>query len=108
MARRTSTGCVVIEKPPTRASPEDGGKRVVSILIVVLLPAPFEPSNPNTSPALATSVKESTAVNEPKRRERRSSSTTGVVTAGLETVGRSAYGSHLHTIGGLRWAQAGS
>jgi len=40
---------VVIENPPTRASPEDGGNRVVSILIVVLLPAPFEPSNPNTS-----------------------------------------------------------
>jgi hypothetical protein len=83
MARRTSTGGVVIEYPLTRTSPEDGGKRVVSTLIVALLPAPFEPSNPNTSPALATSVKESTAVNVPKRRESFSISTTGVVTAGL-------------------------
>jgi hypothetical protein len=51
--------------------------------MVVVFPAPFEPSNPNTSPALATNVKRSTAVNVPKRRERFSISTTGVVTAGL-------------------------
>jgi hypothetical protein len=59
-----------MEKFPTRASPEDGGKSMVSILIVVLLPAPFEPSKPKISPALADNVKESTAVNSPKRRVR--------------------------------------
>jgi hypothetical protein len=69
-----------MENPPTRASPEDGGKRVVSILIVVLLPAPLEPSKPNTSPALAVRVRESTAVNVPKRRVRVSISTTGLIT----------------------------
>ncbi len=47
-----------MEKPPTQASPEDGGRSVVSILMVVLLPAPLEPSKPNTSPALAAKVKE--------------------------------------------------
>jgi hypothetical protein len=70
---------VVIEKPPTRASPEDGGKRLMSILMVVLLPAPLEPSKPKTSPALAVKINESTAVNVPKPREIFSIITTGVV-----------------------------
>src|ERR1035437_4820882 len=70
MARRTSTAWVVMEKPATRASPEEGGNSVVSILIVVVLPAPLEPSNPKTSPALTERVKASTAVNVPKRRVR--------------------------------------
>src|ERR1035438_9133216 len=70
MARRTSTAWVVMEKPPTRASPEEGGNSVVSILMVVVLPAPLEPSKAKTSPALTERVRESTAVNEPKRRVR--------------------------------------
>src|ERR1017187_2652525 len=70
MARRTPTAWVVMEKPATRASPEEGGNSVVSILIVVVLPAPLEPSKPKTSPALTERVKESTAVNAPKRRVR--------------------------------------
>ena len=61
---------VVMEKPATRASPEDGGNSVVSILIVVVLPAPLEPSKPKTSPALTESVSASTAVNVPKQRVR--------------------------------------
>ena len=52
MARRTPTAWVVMENPATRASPEEGGNSVVSILMVVVLPAPLEPSNPKTSPAL--------------------------------------------------------
>jgi hypothetical protein len=70
-----------MEKPPTQASPEDGGRSVVSILMVVLLPAPLEPSKPNTSPALAAKVKEPTAVNVPKPRVRVSISTTGLISA---------------------------
>src|ERR1019366_2782231 len=70
MARQTSTACVVIEKPATRASPEEGGNSVVSILIVVVLPAPLDPSKPKTSPALTARVIPSTAVNAPKRRVR--------------------------------------
>src|ERR1022692_2868070 len=68
MARRTSTAWFVIEKPATCASPEEGGNRVVSILMVVVLPAPLEPSKPKTSPALTEKVSASTAVNAPKRR----------------------------------------
>src|ERR1035438_7504201 len=59
-----------MEKPATRASPEEGGNSVVSILIVVVLPAPLEPSKPKTSPALTARVTASTAVNAPKRRVR--------------------------------------
>jgi hypothetical protein len=44
---------VVMEKPATRASPDVGGNSVVSILMVV---APLEPSRPKTSPALTASV----------------------------------------------------
>src|SRR5450631_4202788 len=70
MERRTSTARLVMEKPATRASPEEGGRSVVSILIVVVLPAPLEPSKPKTSPAFTDRVRASTAVNAPKRRER--------------------------------------
>src|ERR1035437_4484720 len=70
MARRTPTACAVMEKPATRASPDVGGSSVVSILIVVVLPAPLEPSRPKTSPALTERVRASTAVNAPKRRGR--------------------------------------
>jgi hypothetical protein len=56
----------VIEKPPIRASPEVGGNSVVSILIVVVLPATLEPSKPKTSPALTESVSASTVVYAPK------------------------------------------
>src|ERR1039458_1624305 len=59
-----------MEKPATRASPEEGGNSVVSILMVVVLPAPLEPSRAKTSPALTERVTASTAVNVPKRRVR--------------------------------------
>src|ERR1039457_6740260 len=70
IARRTSTAWLIMEKPVTRASPEEGANSVVSILIVVVLPAPLEPSKPKTSPALTERVRASTAVNAPKRRVR--------------------------------------
>src|ERR1039458_10140098 len=77
MARRTSTAWVVMEKPATRASPEEGGNSVVSILMVVVLPAPLEPSKAKTSLALTERVTASTAVNVPKRRVRSFISRTG-------------------------------
>jgi len=46
-----------MEKPATRASPEEGGNKVVSILIVVVLPAPLEPSKPKISPPLIARVR---------------------------------------------------
>src|SRR5271157_1117648 len=70
MARRTSTDWVLMEKPATLASPEEGGNNVVSILIVVVLPAPLEPSKAKTSPALTERVRPSTAVKAPKRQVR--------------------------------------
>lgn len=39
-------------KPAIQAFPEVGLKSPVNIEIVVVLPAPFGPSNPNTSPFL--------------------------------------------------------
>lgn len=65
MERRTSTACLVIEKPAICASPEVGGNRVVSILIVVVLPAPLEPSKPKISPAFTDRAILSIAANVP-------------------------------------------
>src|ERR1017187_5971220 len=75
-----------MEKPATCASPEEGDNRVVSILIVVILPPPFEPSKPKTSPALTERVNASTAVNAPKRRVRFLISRTTSLIIPLETV----------------------
>jgi hypothetical protein len=41
-----------------------------SILMVVVLPAPFGPSSPKTSPSAIVSVSPSTAVKSPNFRER--------------------------------------
>jgi len=43
---------------------------MAGLIIVVVLPAPLEPSKPNISPALTLNVSASTAVNPPKLRER--------------------------------------
>jgi hypothetical protein len=56
--------------PATVAEPEVGGSNVMSILMVVVLPAPFGPSRPNTSPGLTSSVSASTAVTDPNSRRR--------------------------------------
>src|SRR5208337_708179 len=50
MILRTALGCRTMSMPSTRALPPLGGRRVVSILIVVLLPAPFGPRSANISP----------------------------------------------------------
>ncbi len=47
------------------ALPEVGGNSVVNILIAVVLPAPFGPSSPKTSPASMERFKAFTAVNSP-------------------------------------------
>src|SRR3954468_11486819 len=51
MCRRTSSRLRTTSKPATRAVPPVGRSRVQRILIVVDLPAPFGPRNPNSSPA---------------------------------------------------------
>ena len=48
-------------RPNTRASPSFGAISPSSSLIVVLLPEPFGPSNPNTSPGLIRKSKWSSA-----------------------------------------------
>ena len=40
----------MISCPMIEAVPEEGGSKVVSILMVVLLPAPLGPKSPNTCP----------------------------------------------------------
>jgi len=58
-----------MSKPTTRAVPEVGGSNVVSILIVVLLPAPFEPRSPRDTPRSMVRSSRSTARTSPKLRE---------------------------------------
>jgi hypothetical protein len=48
--------------PSMKALPDVGAMRQQSILTVVVLPAPFGPRRPNTSPSLIDSVRFSTAV----------------------------------------------
>lgn len=58
-ARRTST-------PKISASPSVIGSRVASIWTIVVLPAPFGPSSPNTSPRRIVRSTPSTARKSPK------------------------------------------
>ena len=67
MTRLTELACFTISKPATQAFPEVGGRRVVSILITVVLPAPLGPTRPNISPGLIDKDRPSTAVRDPKR-----------------------------------------
>jgi hypothetical protein len=62
---RTSRGELRICAPAISASPDVGERSVVSILITVVLPAPFGPNNPKTSPAFTEIVNPSTAVISP-------------------------------------------
>ena len=48
----TCSGWLIILYPPTKASPSVGLVRPVSILIIVVLPAPLTPSKENNSPCL--------------------------------------------------------
>jgi len=49
--RRASAGVFTTSIPAIRARPAVGKARVVQMLIVVVLPAPFGPSKPNSSPS---------------------------------------------------------
>src|SRR5881628_2078868 len=63
-------------RPSTVARPDVGGRRVVSILIVVVFPAPFGPRNPNTSERAMSNETRSTATLSPKCRDNSSTRTT--------------------------------
>ena len=61
MRLRTSTGSLATSCPSTFTLPEVGRSRVVIILMVVVLPAPFGPSMPNSSPLFTSKEMWSTA-----------------------------------------------
>ena len=65
MDRRTPPGSSATSMPDTRALPDVGLSRVVRIIIVVLLPAPLGPRNPNISPSSTSNVMPSTARTPP-------------------------------------------
>src|SRR5512143_1784654 len=65
--RRTPSGSPTTSKPATRAVPDVGGIRVVSMRMSVDLPAPFGPSRPKISPCATEKPTASTAVKSPKR-----------------------------------------
>ena len=54
-------GCATTSTPATRAVPDVGMTRVVSIPAVVVLPAPFGPSSPKISPRCTVRSSASTA-----------------------------------------------
>src|SRR5437763_6858983 len=64
--------------PATRALPDVGARRPVRIRIAVVLPAPFAPRKPDTSPAATSKEMPSTAVKVPKRRVSSRASMAGV------------------------------
>src|ERR1700685_19081 len=62
---RTSLAWVVGSNPLTRIEPDVGRRMVVSILMVVVLPAPLGPRNANTCPGGTENEIPSTATKEP-------------------------------------------
>ncbi len=50
MSGRIASACVTTSSPSTHARPADGASSVVRILMSVVLPAPFGPRRPNSSP----------------------------------------------------------
>src|SRR5436190_855837 len=67
---RTSVACVTGLSPSSSSVPLVGRSTVVSILIVVVLPAPFGPRNANVSPRRTSNVTSLTAVTVPNVRTR--------------------------------------
>jgi hypothetical protein len=63
---RTSIGWAAASTPKTATVPSSGFSRVVSIRMVVVLPAPLGPSRPNVSPAAICRSTPSTARWVPK------------------------------------------
>jgi hypothetical protein len=61
MLRRTASGSLMMSWPATRPVPLVGTLNVVSIRVVVVLPAPFGPSRPSTVPCGTTKLTPSTA-----------------------------------------------
>src|SRR5262249_26827416 len=65
ITRRTAIGSETTEWPATRPSPEVGRSSVARNRMVVLLPAPLGPMNPNTSPCPIEKLRSLTATKSP-------------------------------------------
>ena len=65
MNLRTSSGLSRTDAPPMVTSPESGVMTVLSMRMRVVLPAPFGPRSPNSSPWLSVNDTSSTAVISP-------------------------------------------
>ena len=61
MRPRSVSASRTTSNPMTRAVPAVGISSVVSILTIVVLPAPLGPSKPNSSPAATSNERSSTA-----------------------------------------------
>src|SRR5215470_17033634 len=78
---------VRMSRPTTEPLPAVGRTSPVSILIVVVFPAPFGPRKPNTSPRRTLNVTASTAVKAAYCRVRPETSTAAVVLSGNMVAG---------------------
>ncbi len=67
MLRRTSSRWRTTSNPATVAEPAVGIASVHSMLIVVVLPAPFGPRNPKVSPRKTSNSTPATATRSPNR-----------------------------------------
>src|SRR5688572_13032174 len=65
MLRDNARAFVLTSTPATTALPPLGASSPVSILMVVVLPAPFGPRKPKISPVLTSKLTAFTAVNSP-------------------------------------------
>src|SRR3954447_6104187 len=72
--------------PATLAVPELGVSSVASVRTIVVLPAPFGPRNPNTSPYDTANVTSSTAMRSPNRFVRLRTSSAGPVRSSTAAV----------------------
>src|SRR5512140_1338435 len=64
MEERTRSGSVAQSKPAIEALPDEGESSVQRMLMVVVLPAPFGPRKPKTSPSSTSKEIVSTAVRD--------------------------------------------
>src|SRR5882724_12763256 len=83
MRRRTPCGSPVTECPKTRASPLEGGRRVVRIRKRVVFPPPFGPRRATLSPVATVKETSVSAARSPKRRDRARTSTAAGVSLGM-------------------------
>ena len=100
MVRRTAAGSRATSCPATVAVPDVGESRVPSIRIVVVLPAPFGPKRPKTSPSAISNETPRTASTPPGKVFRRSRHSS-IGTRGRVTSGRTRRGRYGRMRGGI-------